>query len=84
MERLIEKWQDKICEVVIGVKRPIKIGGETGIYFIDGEDKCPNPTVVAMEVWDMEPDTWPEALRSNYGKVLNDPGEWAKICVDKF
>jgi acetyl-CoA decarbonylase/synthase complex subunit delta len=84
MERLIEKWQDKICEVVIGVKRPIKIGGETGIYFIDGEDKCPNPPVVAMEVWDMEPDTWPEALRSNYGKVLNDPGEWAKICVDKF
>ncbi|MEK7868301.1 MAG: acetyl-CoA decarbonylase/synthase complex subunit delta [Candidatus Omnitrophota bacterium] len=84
MERLIEKWQDKISEVVIGAKKPIKIGGETGIYFIDGEDKCPNPPVVAMEVWDMEPESWPEALKSNFGNALKDPGEWAKLCVDKF
>src|SRR3989338_2703737 len=84
MERLIEKWQDKISEVVIGSKKPIKIGGETGIYFIDGEDKCPNPPRVAMEVWDMEPESWPEALKSNFGKALNDPADWAKMCVDKF
>ena len=84
MERLIEKWQDRISEVVIGAKKPIKIGGETGIYFIDGEDKCPNPPVVAMEVWDMEPDAWPEALKSSFGKALKDPVEWAKMCVDKF
>lgn len=84
MERLIEKWQDKISEVVIGSKKPIKIGGETGIYFIDGEDKCPNPPRVAMEVWDMEPEAWPDTLKSNFGKALKDPVEWAKICVDKF
>lgn len=84
MERLIEKWQDRISEVVIGAKKPIKIGGETGIYFIDGEDKCPNPPVVAMEVWDMEPEAWPETLKANFGKVLKNPGEWAKMCVEKF
>jgi len=84
MEKMIEKWQDKISEVTIGSKKPVKIGGETGIYFIDGEDKCPNPPRVAMEVWDMEPETWPDALKSNFGKALNDPAEWAKICVDKF
>ncbi|MDO8603059.1 MAG: acetyl-CoA decarbonylase/synthase complex subunit delta [Candidatus Omnitrophota bacterium] len=84
MERLIEKWQDKISEVTIGAKKPIKIGGETGIYFIDGEDKCPNPPRVAMEVWDMDPEAWPEALRSSFGKALNDPVEWAKLCADKF
>ncbi|MBU1912363.1 MAG: acetyl-CoA decarbonylase/synthase complex subunit delta [Candidatus Omnitrophica bacterium] len=84
MERLIEKWQDKISEVVIGAKKPIKIGGETGIYFIDGEDKCPNPPSVAMEVWDMEPEAWPETLKSNFGSTLKDPVEWAKLCADKF
>ncbi|MDP2980986.1 MAG: acetyl-CoA decarbonylase/synthase complex subunit delta [Candidatus Omnitrophota bacterium] len=84
MERLIEKWQDKISEVTLGAKKTIKIGGETGIYFIDGEDKCPNPPTVAMEVWDMEPEPWPEALKSSFGKALKDPGEWAKMCVDKF
>lgn len=84
MERLTEKWQDKISEVTLGSKKPIKIGGETGIYFIDGEDKCPNPPAVAMEVWDMEPESWPEALKSNFGKALKDPADWAKMCVDKF
>jgi acetyl-CoA decarbonylase/synthase complex subunit delta len=84
MERLIEKWQDKISEVVIGAKKPIKIGGETGIYFIDGEDRCPNSPVVAMEVWDMEPESWPDVLKSSFGEALKDPGEWAKVCVDKF
>ena len=84
MERLIEKWQDKISEVAIGTKKPIKIGGETGIYFIDGEDKCPNPPKVAMEVWDTEPESWPDVLKSNFGKALKDPGDWAKLCVEKF
>jgi len=92
MERIIEKWQDKICEVVLGSTkadggsrgRTIKIGGETGVYFIKGEDACPNPPVIAMEVWDMEPGTWPDSLKANFGSSLKDPAEWAKMCVDKF
>lgn len=92
MERVIEKWQDKISEVTLGATnesggsrvKTIKIGGETGIYFIKGEDACPNLPVVAMEVWDMQPENWPDILASSYGKVLGDPAEWAKLCVDKF
>jgi len=84
MERLAEKWQDKISEVVIGSKKPIRIGGETGVCFIDGEDRCPNPPRVAMEVWDTEPEAWPDVLKANFKGVLKDPAEWAKMCVDKF
>ena len=92
MERLVEKWQDKIAEVVLGAAKDhggsrtnaIKIGGETGIYFIKGEDSCPNLPVIAMEVWDMEPEDWPEALKENFGSALKDPAEWAKMCVEKF
>lgn len=92
MDKVIEKWQDKISEVTLGSKKEsggsrgntVKIGGETGIYFIKGEDSCPNLPVVAMEVWDMEPEDWPAALKSHYGKALKDPVEWAKMCVDKF
>ncbi len=92
MERVIEKWQDKIGEVVLGAAkesggtraRTVKIGGETGICFIKDEDACPNPPVVAMEVWDMEPEAWPESLKSNFGSALKDPVEWAKMCVGKF
>ena len=92
MERIIEKWQDKICEVVLGSTKAdggsrdktVRIGGETGIYFIKGEDACPNRPVIAMEVWDMEPGTWPDSLKANFDSLLKDPVEWAKMCVDKF
>ncbi len=92
MERVIEKWQEGIGEVVLGAAKDrggtraksIKVGGETGIYFIKGEDACPNPPVIAMEVWDTEPGTWPESLRSTFGPVLKDPVEWTKMCVDGF
>lgn len=92
MERLIEKWQDRIREVVLGATkdeggtraRIIKIGGETGICFIKGEDACPNPPVIAMEVWDIEPEDWPVTLKANFDNALKDPVEWAKMCVDRF
>jgi len=92
MERIIEKWQDKITEVSLGAtkdqggtrKKTLKIGGETGIYFINGEDSYPNLPAIAMEVWDMEPEAWPETLKANFGSALKDPSEWAKMCVDKF
>ncbi|MFC1621513.1 acetyl-CoA decarbonylase/synthase complex subunit delta, partial [Candidatus Omnitrophota bacterium] len=84
MERLIEKWQDKISEVTLGDVKPVKIGGETGVFFIKDEDKCPNPPRVAMEVWDMEPPEWSDALKANFGAALKDPAEWAKMCVEKF
>ena len=92
MDRLTEKWQDKVTEVTLGATKAeggtrgkiIKVGGETGIYFIKDEDSCPNPPVVAMEVWDMEPPSWPEALKLAYGDALKDPVLWAKMCVDKF
>ena len=85
MERIIDKWQDKIGEVTLGSgDKTIKIGGETGIYFIKDEDKGTNPPVVAMEVWDTLPEAWPDSLKSNFGDALKDPVEWAKMCVDKF
>lgn len=92
MERIIDKWQDKIGEVLLGATKDkggsrtktIKIGGETGIYFIHDEDKCPNPPIVAMEVWDIEPEAWPEFLKAEFGTAIKEPVEWAKMCVDKF
>ncbi|MFH1478373.1 MAG: acetyl-CoA decarbonylase/synthase complex subunit delta [Candidatus Omnitrophota bacterium] len=93
MDRVMDKWQDRISEVKIGAakeeggsrSKTIKVGGETGIFFINDEDKCPNPPVVAMEVWDMDPgEAWSEALKENFGNALKDPVQWAKLCVEKY
>ena len=92
MDKVIEKWQDKVSEVILGAKetdggsrgKTIKIGGETGVYFLQGEDTCPNLPVIAMEVWDMVPEYWPDTLKAKYNGALKDPVEWAGMCVDKF
>jgi acetyl-CoA decarbonylase/synthase complex subunit delta len=37
-----------------------------------------------MEVWDMEPEDWPEAALSPFKDVIADPAAWAKKCVDDY
>jgi acetyl-CoA decarbonylase/synthase complex subunit delta len=37
-----------------------------------------------MEIWDMEPDEWPEAASSPFKDVISDPAAWAKKCVDEY
>jgi acetyl-CoA decarbonylase/synthase complex subunit delta len=37
-----------------------------------------------MEIWDMEPDEWPEAALSPFKDVVSDPAGWAKKCVDEY
>ena len=44
----------------------------------------PHPPKIAMEVWDMEPDDWPEAATGPFADVLTDPAAWAKKCVKEF
>ena len=44
----------------------------------------PNKPKIAMEIWDMEPDEWPEAALSPFKDVLADPAAWAKKCVEEY
>jgi acetyl-CoA decarbonylase/synthase complex subunit delta len=37
-----------------------------------------------MEIWDMQPDDWPEAALSPFKDVASDPAAWAKKCVDQY
>ncbi|MFH1406902.1 MAG: CO dehydrogenase/acetyl-CoA synthase subunit delta [Candidatus Omnitrophota bacterium] len=92
MERVIEKWQGKINEVIIGAtkenggtrSRAVKIGGENSLPFLHFEGECPNKPVIAMDVWDMEPPAWPDVLKKAIGEEIKDPVSWAKKCQDTF
>ena len=37
-----------------------------------------------MEIWDMEPEDWPEAAIAPFKDVISDPVAWAKKCVDEY
>ncbi|WP_027718506.1 acetyl-CoA decarbonylase/synthase complex subunit delta [Desulfovirgula thermocuniculi] len=78
-----ERWTNRVAEVVLGVEpKVVKIGGEGTLPFLHFEGEMPNRPAVALEVWDMEPTTWPEILTKHYAGVLGDPAAWAKKCVE--
>jgi len=92
VEVIREKWTNKINELTLGAAKAeggtrskvIKVGGESCLPFNFQEGEMPNRPVIAMEVLDIEPKEWPDALKTPFGKALKDPCELAAKCVDDF
>jgi len=89
---LKESYSGKVNEVQIGAKADeggtrtsvITVGGEQALPYLDFDGTTGRGTVIAMDVMDIEPETWPEELRKPYKGVLGDPAAWARKCVDEF
>ncbi|WP_240910155.1 acetyl-CoA decarbonylase/synthase complex subunit delta [Desulfopila sp. IMCC35008] len=80
-----ESYSGGIREISIGKgDTAITLGGETSFPFYTFEGDMPNKPVIAMEIWDMEPDDWPEAAVAPFKDVISDPAAWAKKCVDDY
>lgn len=78
-----ERWTSKVAELTIGTgPNAVKVGGETTLPYLQFEGELPNKSLVALEVFDMAPQDWPELLTSAFADVLNDPVAWAKKCVE--
>ena len=87
-----EKWTGMINEVAIGATKAeggtrtsvVTVGGAAALPFIHFEGPTPRAPVVAMEIWDREPDDWAQPLMDTFGPVLKSPADWAKKCVEEF
>jgi len=78
-------YTGKIKEVTLGKgPKAITVGGETAYPFHLFEGEMPHPPRIAMEVFDVPPEEWPEAVFEPFKDVSNDPTAWAKKCVEKF
>ncbi len=85
LEIFKESYTGSIKEITLGKgDKAVTIGGEACYPFYHFEGEMPHKPVIAMEVWDMEPDDWPEAALSYFKDVISDPAAWAKKCVDEF
>jgi acetyl-CoA synthase len=81
-----------ICTVKVGATKAeggtrgvsYEIGGATCMPFHFWEGEMPNRPLVALEVFDVVSPKYPEALRSFYGDLLENPAEMAKVCVEKY
>ncbi|GAB6191871.1 acetyl-CoA decarbonylase/synthase complex subunit delta [Desulfocastanea catecholica] len=62
----------------------ITVGGETCFPFYTFEGDMPNKPIIAMEIWDTEPEDWPAPVMEHFKDVISDPAAWAKKCVEVF
>ena len=80
-----EKWSNRIIEVTIGEgPNQIKIGGHSTLPFLSFEGETPYKPVIAMEIFDIEPEEWIPELKEPFGDTLKDPVECAKKCEKEF
>lgn len=91
VEILREKSRASVLEVTLGATpeqggtrtHTITVGGDAALPFHHFEGEIKNRPVIALEVQDIVPD-WPENLAKYYRDVWNDPGQWAKKCVEEY
>ena len=80
-----ETYSGGIKEITLGQgDKAVTVGGESCYPFYDFEGEMPHKPKVAMEIWDIEPEEWPEAALSPFKDVVSDPAAWAKKCVDEY
>ncbi len=87
-----DKWSGSVSEITLGAtrdsggsrQRTITIGGAKSVPFMNFEGNPGHKPVVAMDVYDIPPEDWPETLAKPFADVLNDPAQWAKKCVEQY
>ncbi|MBU1194232.1 MAG: acetyl-CoA decarbonylase/synthase complex subunit delta [Proteobacteria bacterium] len=80
-----EKYAGSIKGITIGKgDNALTVGGQTSYPFYQFEGKMPNKPVIAMEIWDIVPEDWPEAALAPFKDVVSDPAAWAKKCVEVY
>jgi acetyl-CoA decarbonylase/synthase complex subunit delta len=78
-------YTGKVKEVVLGSgAKAVAVGGETSYPFYLFEGKMPNVPKIAMEVWDVSPEDWPQAAMEPFAGVTGDPVAWANKCVKDY
>ena len=80
-----ESYTGAVKEITLGDgAKAVTVGGETCYPFYQFEGDMPHKPKIAMEVWDMAPEDWPDAALEPFKDVVSDPAAWAKKCVDEF
>jgi len=78
-------YSGKIKDIKLGKgDKAVTIGGETAYPFYLFEGQMTNLPKIAMEVYDMAPEEWPEAALEPFAGVTNDPVAWAKKCIKDY
>ncbi len=84
-------YSTKIHEVTIGATKgeggtrsnSVTIGGHEAPAWDLFQSPPKHPPIIAADVFDMKI-SLAKAVKTHYKEVMEDPAEWAKLCVNKF
>ena len=85
-------WPSAIHAVTLGATREqggtrdrlVTLGGESTLPFHHFEGAMPHRPAVALEITDIPPLDWPEALQEPISDVMHEPAAWAAKCANDF
>jgi acetyl-CoA decarbonylase/synthase complex subunit delta len=78
-------YTGKIKEIKLGKgDKAVVVGGESCYPFYLFEGEMPRLPKIAMEVYDYNPEEWPEAALEPFAGVTDDPVAWAKKCISDY
>lgn len=84
-EAPIETYNHKIAEVKLGTEpNQVVVGGENTFPLYAFEGEVPHPPLVAMEVFDNNPQDWSDIVKEPFQDVLSDPVAWALKCQNEY
>jgi acetyl-CoA decarbonylase/synthase delta subunit len=87
---IVDKCPGTVKEVTIGATKDeggtrgksITVGGSNCTPFMDFDGSPGHKPAIAMDVYDIPPEEWPEPLMKHYADVVDNPANWAKKCVE--
>ncbi|KHE90904.1 MAG: acetyl-CoA decarbonylase/synthase complex subunit delta [Candidatus Scalindua rubra] len=87
---IADKCSGTVKEVTIGATKDeggtrgksITVGGSNCTPFMDFDGNQGHKPAIAMDVYDIPPEEWPEPLMKHYADVVDNPANWAKKCVE--
>jgi CO dehydrogenase/acetyl-CoA synthase delta subunit len=80
-----QDYSGSIREVTLGNgDNSVTVGGSTSLPFHLFEGDMQHKPLIAMEIQDIRPDSWPETLTRYFDDVMDSPVDWARKCVDEY
>jgi acetyl-CoA decarbonylase/synthase complex subunit delta len=78
-------YSGRIREVTLGTgMSAVTVGGESCYPFHLFEGVMPHSPRIAFEVWDCQPEDWPDWAIEPYRDVIGDPIAWARKSVEVY
>jgi acetyl-CoA decarbonylase/synthase complex subunit delta len=79
------QYNGRIREITLGSgDKAVTTGGESAYNFYTFDAAMPHLPLIAMEVYDIKPDNWPDAAIEPFKDVIDNPVKWARKCIDEY